>query len=68
MNCAFGSIREIHRRLVSEGIHISEYALRSWVKSGVIPAKYSGKKAFLLYSDVLTFLNNDVPTPNANAS
>ncbi len=56
MNCAFGSIRQIQRQLVSEGINVSEHALRSWVKSGQIPVKYSGKKALLLYSDVLKFL------------
>lgn len=61
MNCTFGSIRQIQRQLVSEGIHISEHALRSWVKNGEIPAKYSGKKALLLYSNVLAFLGAAIP-------
>lgn len=56
MNCAFGSIRKIQRQLVSEGINVSEHALRSWVKNEQIPVKYSGKKALLLYTDVLKFL------------
>lgn len=61
MNCAFGSIRQIQRQLVSEGINVSEHALRSWVKSEQIPVKYSGKKALLLYSDVLAFLGATTP-------
>lgn len=65
MNCAFGSIRQIQRQLVSEGVLVSEYALRTWVKDGRIPVKYSGKKALLLYSDVLAFLGSAVhPLPH----
>lgn len=68
MDCKVGSVRQIHRRLVENGYYVSEYALRSWVRNGDIPAKYSGKKALILYSDVLTFLNNAVPPMALSAS
>lgn len=68
MVCQAGTIRRIHCRLVQEGYQISEYALRSWVRSGDIPAKYSGKKALILYSDVMDFLNGSALSPTANVS
>lgn len=57
----FGSIREIHKALVEDGILLSEYALRAWVKDGLIPAVYSGKKAYVRYDNVVAFLNGDAP-------
>ena len=57
----FGSIREIHKALVEDGILLSEYALRAWVKDGLIPAVYSGKKAYVRYDNVVAFLNGNAP-------
>ena len=57
MNCKVGSIRQIHQQLKQDGYQVSEYALRTWIKTEEIPAKRSGKKALVLYSDVLAFLN-----------
>lgn len=59
MTIEFGSIRQIHSRLVSEGYEISEYFLRQLVKDGLIPAVYSGKKAYLKYDAVLAVLNGE---------
>lgn len=56
MECTFGSIREIQRQLTNEGVHISEYALRTWVKDGLLPARYSGRKAIISYDNVLALL------------
>ena len=57
----FGSIREIHRALVADGYKLSEYALRVWVKGGLIPAVYSGKKAYIRYDSVVDFLSGNAP-------
>lgn len=57
----FGSIREIHKALVADGVLLSEYALREWVKKGLIPAVYSGKKAYVRYDNVVAFLNGNAP-------
>lgn len=63
MKCRTGSIREIQRQLVSDGIRVSEYALRQWVKSGILPVVYSGNKALISYDKVLSVL--DIPVSNA---
>lgn len=47
-----GTIREIHQRLIAEGFQVSCYALRRWVKEGVLPAVYTGTKALISYAAV----------------
>ena len=56
-----GSIHEIYRRLQEEGYRIGEAALRAWVKNGQIPAVYRGKRALVLYEDVLAFISRPMP-------
>lgn len=51
-----GSIREVHSRLVAEGYKISENSLRVWVKQGVVPAAFVGKKAYINYDAVVSVL------------
>lgn len=51
-----GTIREVQQRLADEGFRISCYAIRRWVKSGTIPAVYTGKKALISYSSVRDLL------------
>ena len=65
MDCKVGTIRDIHKRLNDEGYHISEYALRLWIKRGLLPAAYSGKKALIAYANVLELLGDKtgVSTP-----
>lgn len=50
------SIRQTMAALREDGIIVSENALRTWVKSGEIPAVYSGAKAYLWYPNVIEFL------------
>lgn len=56
--CECGTIREIHKRLVSEGYHISEYALRLWIKQGILPYVLVGNKALIHYSNVINILQH----------
>lgn len=51
-----GTIREIHQRLVDNGFHVSEYAIRRWIKMGVLPAAYAGNKALISYANVIKLL------------
>ena len=51
-----GTIREIHRQLVENGYHIAETAIRRWVKSGELPACYSGKTAYVSYDKAVALL------------
>lgn len=53
-------------RARSEGLPVSEYALRGWVKAGVIPARMVGRKALLYWPNLRNFLicsngTGDVP-------
>lgn len=56
MRCEVGTIREIHKRLVGEGYNVTEYALRTWIKTGKLAAVYSGRKALISYTNVLSLL------------
>jgi predicted site-specific integrase-resolvase len=58
--CEIGTIRAIHQRLLSEGIQISEYALRIWVKQGKLPAVYTGNKALISYNNVRKLLDGEL--------
>lgn len=56
MACKVGTIKEIHQRLIDDGYHVTEYALRQWVKDGLIPSVRSGKKIFITFDHVVEFL------------
>ena len=60
-----GTIREVHRHLNGIGYNVSEYALRRWVKQGIIPAAYSGSTAYISVSNVRRVLDNGTSAPEA---
>ena len=47
------SISETHRRLLAEGHHVSESALRGWVRQGILPAARIGRTCLLYYPNVI---------------
>lgn len=51
-----GSIRQTYFRLKEEGYYISEKMLRDLIKKKEIPAGYVGKKAIVLYSSVIHYI------------
>lgn len=61
-NCTVGTIREVHQRLLSEGFHITQHALRMWTKSGNLPAVYSGNKAYISYANAVSILTSGSTT------
>lgn len=61
-----GTIRQVHRYLTDTGYHVSEYAIRRWVKDGTIPAAYSGSTAYISVSNVRRILDSGTPTPVAS--
>ena len=60
------TIRKVHRYLYENGCCISEYALRRWVKLGLIPATYSGRTAYISVSSVKTLLRSGVLSNSAS--
>ena len=50
------TIRETVQRSKDEGIPVSDYALRLWIKRGEIPARYVGSKALLFWPAVKNYI------------
>ena len=61
-----GTIRQVHRHLNDNGFNVSEYAIRRWVKLGVIPAAYSGRTAYINVTNVRRVLESGTHTPNTH--
>lgn len=50
------TIREAVQRAKADGLPVSEYTLRQWVKSGAIPTRKAGTKALLYYPALVRYL------------
>ena len=50
------TIREAVKRAKDEGLPISEYTLRQWVKTGAVPVRKIGNKALLYYPNLVKYL------------
>lgn len=50
------TIREAVQRARNDGMPVSEYTLRHWVKSGAIPVRKVGQKVLLYYPNLLRYL------------
>ena len=50
------TIRQAVERAKSEGLPLSEYTLRAWIKGGAIPVRTAGHKALLYYPNLVRYL------------
>lgn len=50
------TIRETIARARADGIQISEYALRTWISNGSIPARSVGNKKLVYYPNLVKYL------------
>ena len=50
------TVREAVARAKLDGLPISEYALRSWLKNGDIPSRKTGNKMLLYYPNLIKYL------------
>ena len=62
------TIREAVQRAKSEGLPVSEYTLRHWVRTGAIPTRKVGQKALLYYPNLVRFLQCEDGGDNAPVS
>lgn len=62
------TIRESVKRARDEGMPISEYTLRQWVRNGVIPARKAGAKTLIFYPNLVRYLRCEADTDNAAAT
>ena len=50
------TVREAVARARAEGLPIAECALRRWLKTGEIRARYAGRKALVFYPAIVEYL------------
>lgn len=50
------TVREALARAKAEGLPVSEYALRGWIKTGEIPVRNIGHKSLLYYPNLVRYL------------
>lgn len=50
------TIREAVARAKAEGLPVSEYTLRAWIRTGVIPVRHAGCKMLLYYPNLVRYL------------
>lgn len=56
------TIRETAARCKAEGLGVSEWALRGWVRTGKIKYVMAGNKALIYWKNLLTFLESGETT------
>lgn len=61
------TVREAVQRAKADGMPVTEYTLRRWIKTGAIPVRNVGSKALLFYPNLVRFLQcedgSDNPPP-----
>lgn len=50
------TIREAVKRAKADGLPVSEYTLRQWVRAGVVPVRKAGNKVLLFYPNLVQYL------------
>lgn len=50
------TIREAAARAKAEGLPVSEYTLRRWIKTGAVPVRNAGTKVLLFYPNLARYL------------
>ena len=62
------TVREAVRRAKADGLPVTEYTLRRWIKTGAIPVRSVGAKALLFYPNLVRFLRCEDGSDNASSS
>ena len=52
------TIREAVARARADGLPVTEYSLRSWIKTGAVPVRMIGSKALLFCQNLLHLWRN----------
>lgn len=62
------TINEAVKRARSEGLPVSEYTLRRWIKTGAVPVRKTGSRMLLYYPNLVRFLRCEDGGDNAPAT
>ena len=55
------TIRAAVARAKEEGLPVSEYTLRAWIKTGRIPVVYAGTRALIYYPNIVAYIQTGDP-------
>ena len=50
------TVREAVQRAKADGLPVTEYTLRRWIKTGVIPVRNIGSKVLIFYPNLVRYL------------
>ena len=50
------SIRETVARAKQEGLPVSEYSLRRWIRTGAVPSRQAGRTVLVFYPNLVRFI------------
>lgn len=50
------TVREAVKRAKEDGFPVSEYTLRQWIRTGVIPVRKAGTKILIFYPNLVRYL------------
>lgn len=53
------TVREAVQRAKADGIPVSEYTLRQWIRTGAVPVRKVGTKALLYYPNLIKYIQCD---------
>lgn len=62
------TIREAVQRAKADGLPVSEYTLRQWVRTGAVPTRKAGTRALIFYPNLVSFLCCENGQDNAPTS
>lgn len=62
------TIRDAVTRAKADGLPVSEYTLRRWIKSGAVPVRSAGSKILLYYPNLVRYLRCEDSSDNTAAT
>ena len=62
------TIKESVQKAKNDGLPLTEYTLRRWIKTGAIPVRNIGNKALLFYPNLVRFLRCEDGADNVPAT
>lgn len=62
------TIREAVQRARDDGLQITEYTLRQWVRTGAVPIRKVGQKSLIFYPNLVRFLQCEDGADNTPAT
>lgn len=62
------TIKEAVQRAKADGLPVTEYTLRHWLKSGTIPTRKIGKKVLLYYPNLTKYVRCEDMADSAPAT